>query len=164
MTAATHFVTRIIEELGPAPTPHTLVAALIPEVADSCLLFCREARRYRLCAWGHISAAKSALLEELAAIHQPAVDDPRDPVAAVGRSGEGVLVPCVTREHIERATDDPRMHALFDAFGPRNIVIVPIRNGDYVMVTAISDSPRKLLVDDLEFLTELAGRVAPLLP
>jgi hypothetical protein len=43
-------------------------------------------------------------------------------------------------------------------------VVVPIRNGDYVMVAAISDTPRKFFEDNLEFLTQLATRLAPLLP
>ena len=163
MTAAADLVTRILDELGPAPTLPQLIAALIPEIADSCLVFRRDHERYRLEAWGHIDPAKSALLDELAKIHQPSVEDPRDPVAIVGRSGRGVLVSWVTRQNVERVTDDRRVHALFDAFGPRNIVIVPIRNGDYVMVTVISDSPRRFFEDDLEFLTELADRLAPLL-
>jgi GAF domain-containing protein len=41
---------------------------------------------------------------------------------------------------------------------------VPIRAGDYVLVAAMSNSPRKFYEDDLEFLTQLAGRIAPLLP
>ena len=85
-------------------------------------------------------------------------------MAHVGRTGEGVLVTWITRQNIERATDDRRVHAIFDAFGPRNIVVVPIRDGDYVFVAAISDTPRKFIEDDLEFLTELATRLARLLP
>jgi hypothetical protein len=79
MTASTDFVTRILDELGPAPMPSTVIAALIPEIADSCLMFFRADGRYRMVAWGHIDPAKSALLDELATFHQPAVDDPRDP-------------------------------------------------------------------------------------
>jgi GAF domain-containing protein len=164
MTAAIDVVNRILAELGPAPTARSLVEALIPEIADSCIVFRREANAYRIEAWAHLDPAKHPLLDELARIHRPAADDPRNPVATVGRSNKGVLVSWITRAHVERATDDPRVHAIFDAFGPRNIVVVPIRAGDYVLVAAMSNSPRKFYEDDLEFLTQLAGRIAPLLP
>jgi hypothetical protein len=56
------------------------------------------------------------------------------------------------------------VHPIFDALGPRNVVIVPVRNGEYVFVAAISDTPRQFIENDLEFLTEIATRLAPLLP
>jgi len=164
MAALTDFVRQIVEDLGATPTPDRLVAALVPELADACLVFRRAKDRYDFVAWGHIDPAKGALLDEMATFYHPSTDDPRDPVAHVGRLGKGVLVTWVTRQNIERATDDKRMHAIFDAFGPRNIAIVPIRNGDYVFVAAISDTPRKFIEDDLEFLTHLAARLALLLP
>jgi len=162
--AATDLLTRILEVLGPSPTPESLVAALIPETADTCIIFRRTGDQYDIVAWGHIDPAKGAVLERLTRIYHPSTDDQRDPIAGVGRSGKGVLVSWVTRNNIERATDDPRLHAIFDAFPPRNIVVVPMRNGDYVTVAAISDTPRKFYEDDLEFLTELSARIAPLLP
>ncbi len=164
MAALTDFVTQLLERLGGAPTADSLVGALVPEIADACLVFRRTSGRYDLVAWGHIDAAKGALLDDLATFHHPSADDPRDPVAHVGRLGKGVLVTWVTRQNIERATDDKRVHAIFDAFGPRNIVVVPVRNGDYVFVAAISDTPRKFIEDDLAFLTQLATRLAPVLP
>jgi GAF domain-containing protein len=164
MAALTDFVRQIVEALGARPTPDRLAAALVPELADACLVFHREKDRYHLVAWRHIEPAKGALLDELATLYHPAVDDPRDPVAHIGRTGKGVLVTWVTRQNIERATDDTRVHAIFDAFGPRNIAVVPIRNGEYVFVAAISDTPRKFIEDDLEFMIELAARVAPLFP
>jgi hypothetical protein len=164
MAALTDFVTQLLERLGGAPTADSLVGALVPEIADACLVFRRTRGQYDLVAWGHIDAAKGALLDDLATFHHPSADDPRDPVAHVGRLGKGVLVTWVTRQNIERATDDKRVHAIFDAFGPRNIVVVPVRHGDYVFVAAISDTPRKFIEDDLAFLTQLATRLAPVLP
>jgi GAF domain len=164
MTASIDFVNRVLDELGPAPTPATLVAALVPAIADSGIVFQRLNDRYDIVAAGHIEPAKGPLLEELKRIHHPSVDDPRDPVALVGRTGTGALVMQATRQSVENATDDPRVHAIFDAFGPRNIVVVSVREGDYVLVAAISDTPRSFYEDDLEFFTQLATRVAPLLP
>ena len=164
MAASIDFINRIVEELGPRPTVDALVSAVVPETADSCIIFKRAGDRYDVVASAHIEPAKSRLLDELKRIHHPAVDDERDPVAIVGRSGEGRLVMWPTRRNIETITDDPRMHALFDAFGPRNIVVVPLRNGDYVLVAAMSDTPRTFYEDDLEFFNRLASRVAALLP
>lgn len=164
MPAQTDFAARIVSTLGKAPTAQALVSALVPETADSCIVFRRAEHRYSAVAWGHYDPAKTALLDQLAAIYHPDAADGRDPIATVGRSGRGVLVSWVTRANVERATDDPRVHAIYEAFGPRNLVVVPIRDGEYVMVASISDTPRKFIHDDLEFLTDLAARVAPLLP
>jgi GAF domain-containing protein len=164
LAALTDFVTQILERLGVAPTAESLVGALVPEIADASRVFRRTSGRYDLIAWGHIEPAKGALLDDLATFHHPSADDPRDPIAHVGRLGKGVLVTWVTRRNIERATDDKRVHAIFDAFGPRNIAVVPIRNGDYVFVAAISETPRKFIEDDLEFLMQLATRLAAVLP
>lgn len=164
MTASIDFINRIVDELGPSPTPETLVAAVVPELADSCIVFRRAGNHYDVVASAHIEPAKSVLLEEVRRIHHPAIDDPRDPVALVGRTDQGLLVMWPTRQNIEAVTNDPRMHAIFDAFGPRNIAVVPMRHGEYVVVAAISDTPRTFYEDDLAFFTELATRVAPRLP
>jgi GAF domain-containing protein len=164
MTASIDFINRIVDELGPSATSETLVAAVVPEIADSCIVFRRAGNQYDVVASAHIEPAKASLLDEVKRIHHPSIDDPRDPVALVGSTGQGRLVMWPTREKIEAITDDPRMHAIFDAFGPRNIVVVPVRNGDYVLVAAISDTPRTFYEGDLEFFTDLATRVAPRLP
>ncbi len=114
-------------------------------------------------AYGHMDPDKSAVLDELAYVHRPAADGSRDPVAQVGRAGKGHVVAWVTRQNVERATADTRIHAIFDAIMPRNIVLVPVTGGDYVIVAAISDTPRRFFDDDLEFLTMLARRIAPML-
>ena len=106
---------------------------------------------------GPYRPGKAHGLDNLAAIYNTRTDDPRDPVALLGRTGKGVLVSTVTRAHIERATDDERVHAIFDAFGPRNIVVVPLRGGEYVIVAAVSDTPRSLYEDDLECLRVTAA-------
>ena len=111
----------------------------------------RENGRYRMVAWGHIDPTKGAVLDNPALIYTPRnrgraqSDRDRRPIGP-GRAG-----PVGERQNIERATDDTRVHDTFDAFGPRKIVVVPLRDGDYVMVAAISDTARSFYEDDLEF-------------
>jgi hypothetical protein len=70
----------------------------------------------------------------------------------------------IRREQVETITSDARVHAIFDAIRPRNVVVVPLeRAGERygALVMALSSSGRRFIEGDLEFFREFAARVGP---
>lgn len=135
-----------------------------PELTDLAQVFVRRGDELHLVAYRHIDPTKHAVLSELARVHRPSLDHPTDPVALVVRTGEPRLVTWVRREHVERATSDPRVHAIFDAIQPRNIVIVPLEREGVrygAIVVAMSSTSRRFIEGDLEFMSELARSIGP---
>ena len=165
MSAATDFLTMLIERLGPSPMPQDLVDALVPEAADFVQVFVRVGHELRLVAFRHIDPGYHPVLQELARVHHPSIDHPADPVAHVMRTCEPRLSTFVRREHVEHVTADTRVHAMFDVLRPRNVVIVPLQNADAcygALVIVLSSSSRRFMEGDLEFMSELAARVGPI--
>jgi hypothetical protein len=166
MPAAADYLTMLIEGLGASPSPQEVVDALVPEVADLVLMFVTVDDRLRLIAFSHIDPEHHALLAQLAAIHRPSIDDPADPVAHVMRTQEARLFTYVTRQQLERTTPDLRVHAVFDAVQPRNIVVAPLLRDNAccgALVVAVSSSARRFIEGDLEFVRHLGARVGPII-
>jgi hypothetical protein len=166
MVAATNHLTGLLEQIGSAPTAQDLVNALVPESVDIAQVFLVRDDRLQMVASRHIDPAYQPALDELARIHRPLLQDPRDPVAAVIRTGEPRLSTWVRRQDVERATSDVRVHEIFDVVQPRNIVVVPLERESVrygAIVVAMSSTSRRFIEGDLEFMCELATRVGPIL-
>jgi len=166
MGAAADFVTGLIERMGGSPSPQEAVDVLVPDVADVVQLFVRVGDELRLLAFRHIDPDYHPVLLELAAIHHPPLDHPTDPVALVVRTGEPRLSKWAQRAHVERATPDVRVHAIFDVLQPRALVVVPLRRDDTcygAMVVTLSSSGRHFIEGDLDFISGLAARLGPLI-
>jgi hypothetical protein len=160
MPGPTDPVARLIRRLGDTPTPEGLVDAIVPEVADACIVFHREGTQLNIVALGHMDPAKHALLAELVDLYHPSTVDARDAIGIAAATGEGRVVSWITRQNVERASDDSRIHAVFEAVAPRSVVIAP--TGDYVIVTVISDTARRFFEDDVETLRTLGTRLRPM--
>jgi hypothetical protein len=166
MASATDFVALLLERIGPAPTPDDVVKALVPEWADLAQLFARRGNEIHLLAYHHIDPAFHPILDELARVHRPSVDHATDPVASIIRTRTPRMTTWVQRKDVERATSDTRVHAMFDAIGPRNIVLVPLARGNEAygaLMVAMSASSRHFVDGDLEFMVFVAEKVGPIL-
>lgn len=163
MTAAADFLTLLVRQLGDEPSALDVVSALVPEVADLAQVFLLDGNHLRLAAYRHINPEQHPVLDELARVHRPRLDHPTDPVAHVMRTREARLSTWIKREHVERATADARVHAIFDVIQPRNIVIVPLELDSDVfgaIVVAMSSSSRRFMEGDLEFMRGFAKQVS----
>jgi GAF domain-containing protein len=164
MTAPADYLALLMNSVGPSPTAQRIVDALVPEFADLAQVFVSEGDRLRIVAFRHIDPEQHPVLEQLAAAHRPSIDDRRDPVAQVLRSGEPRMSTWIRREQVETITSDARVHSIFDAIRPRNVVVVPLeRAGERygALVMALSSSGRRFIEGDLEFFREFAARVGP---
>jgi hypothetical protein len=54
MTAAASYLTQLLSELGPAPSPQDVVNALVPEIADLVQVFLARGGIIELVAYRHI--------------------------------------------------------------------------------------------------------------
>ena len=164
MAGQVSYLTVLLGTVGVSPSPQDVVDALVPDAADVAMMFVRVRDELQLVASSHIDPDQQPLLDELALIHHPPVDHKTDPVAHVMRTGTAVMSTWVRKEQVERVTSDARVHAVFDAVQPRNIVIVPLnRDGRCygALVVALSLSGRRFIEGDLEFMRELAARIGP---
>ena len=160
------FVTFLLEQVGAEPTPADVVAALVPEAVDLAQVFVVKGEELHLVSYCHIDPAFHPILEELARVHRPRLDSPIDPVAHVVRSGKPAMSRWIERRDVERATGDVRVHQIFDAIRPRNIIVVPLVAADRAfgaIVAAVSSSSRRLIEPDLELMASFARRVGPVL-
>jgi hypothetical protein len=160
------FVAVLFERLGASPTPEDVVSALVPEWVDLAQVFVRRNDHIRLVAYHHIDPGFHPILEELARVHRPSVDHPTDPVAIVMRTRTPRMSTWIQRRDVERTSGDARVHAIFDAIRPRNIVVVPLARGGEAygaIVVAMSSSSRHFVHGDLEFMTAVAEKVGPIL-
>jgi hypothetical protein len=160
------FVTSLLEQLGPAPAPADVVDALVPEVVDLAQVFVAIGGELHLVAYRHIDPDFHPILEELARVHRPRLDHPTDPIAHVIRSGIPAMSRWVERRDVERATVDVRVHQMFDAIRPRNIIVVPLAADGRAfgaILVAVSSSSRRLIDLDLAVMASFAQRVGEVL-
>jgi hypothetical protein len=160
------FVALLLEQAGPSPTPADVVGALVPEVVDLAQVFVAVDGALHLVSYRHIDPEFHPILEELARVHRPRLDHPTDPVAHVVRSGTPAMSRWIERRDVERATGDVRVHQIFDAIRPRNIIIVPLGAHERAfgaIVVAVSSSSRRLIEADLALMASFGQKVGQVL-
>jgi serine phosphatase RsbU (regulator of sigma subunit)/anti-sigma regulatory factor (Ser/Thr protein kinase) len=140
-----------------------LATLVIPEVADSCVIylvgdddgFIEQAVAY---AGPGRPGVHDARFEPLDPKH------PSHPVANVVRSGASQLIESIPTDLIDAALDDDTERRFVNELNPTSAVIVPLKTGSEVVgamaLGTLADSGRTLDHSDLDLVEELARRAA----
>lgn len=141
-----------------------LAGFLVRHLADYCVTYSLEPdgtlRRVGVC---HRHADKGELVERLAAVRRPTIDDPTGVGAAV-RTGRALLVEDVDGVMLEGGTSCPEHRRMLVELRPLSGIVVPLqargRTLGAMLVVTTADSNRRYAADDLALLEDLAGRAA----
>jgi len=133
-------------------------------LADYCLTYSiQPGGSIRRVGFAHNDPAQQSLVEELARLSPPHLDDDSG-VGAVMRTGQAVLLPEVHDADIERRVGEPEHLRVLRELGPRSSIIAPLHaRGRIVgaMAWVMSrPSERRYDEDDLILAETLAGRAA----
>ncbi|HET7035140.1 MAG TPA: ATP-binding protein [Thermomicrobiaceae bacterium] len=164
--ASLHYLSSASTLLGASLDYHqTLeqVARLtVPFLADWCTVHVRlpDGRLERVAA-AHVDPVKQELLRRLPG--DPWLAQAANPIRRVVQTGTGYLTVEVRPEHLTRSAQDAAHQALFDALGPRSVIVVPLIAREQTLgalVCVYAESERRYSETDLELLQDLAGRAA----
>jgi PAS domain S-box-containing protein len=140
---------------------------VVPGFADWCLVdVLDEGGRLRQLAAAHADARKEPLLREIGAYRELGPEEvvaSRRVAAAVLRTGEPMLVPDMTGEHLAEGSREAAHLALLRELEPRSCVCAPLlaRGRALGVITLVSSRPGfRYGPDDLAFARSLANRCA----
>jgi PAS domain S-box-containing protein len=149
---------------------HTTLAMLarlaVPEFADFCTVFVREAdETISGVGVAHVDPEKELLLRELVRVYVSRVDDgiAANPAVRAFRDGSSTLIPEITDEGQELLLLSGEHRALIEQLRPRSLMVVPLRVGDRilgVLTLSTGESDRHYGPDDLALAEELARRAS----
>jgi serine phosphatase RsbU (regulator of sigma subunit)/PAS domain-containing protein len=150
----------VSSSLDMATTLDKLAWAVVPEVADWCIVDMPDARGVvRPVAMAHIDGVQRERLAEMRA-HYPPGDSDESP-AGVVRHGRAALIPEVTDEQMAAYARDEHHLELMRALETRSVAVVPLAAGDRTIGTitvATAESGRRLGPEELALLEEVGRR------
>lgn len=143
-------------------TLRELANAVVPDLADWCVVDIFESRGTNRVAVAHPDPAKLRLAEELQRRYPSDPGQPGGP-ATVARTGEPLVIPEVTEEMLRRGARDDEHLAQLRELDMRSAVVLPLSARGAVlgvMTLVRGASTRAYSEGDLPLLTELARRAA----
>jgi PAS domain S-box-containing protein len=161
---------RVSAHLADALDPDDVLARLtdfaVAHLADYAVAYAREGDHVRRAAVAHADPDKRNLVEALAHLTPPTLED-REGAGAVLRTSEPVLAAEIPRELLEQVAEGPAHLALLQQLAPRSCIIVPLRaRGKTIAALALAatdGSGRRYGESELALAEELAERAALLL-
>ena len=161
------FLAQASEELASVTDVQTTLDRIarlaVPHFADWCAIdLLRPDGRLERVAAAHVDAHKAHLAHEL---HQRYPPDPSSPSGTwnVLRSGKGMLVPEITSEMLEQATQDAELLGMLRQLGLHSYIGAPLQARGKalgVMTFISSQSRRRYGPGDLALAEDLARRAA----
>jgi len=137
-----------------------LARLLVPELADSCIVYLREGEnRVRRVAVAFADASQEELLREQLSHYPPDLDHLIPPVARVLETGQAELIPEVSISALKAVPGDREHVSVALLVGLTSLLIVPLSLGGRVIGAislAIADSDRRFRAEDLLVLEEIA--------
>lgn len=154
----------LAESLDPDTTLRQLATFAVSNLADYAITYSLDPeQRIRRVGFAHADPTQQSVVEELATLEPPRLDDVRG-AGAVLRTGEPVLAADIPAAMLERTAQNAAHAAVLQRLGPRSSILVPLRARERtigVVALATTDrSARRYTDEDLSLVLELAGRAA----
>lgn len=157
----------VLASLPPAPTPGTVVDALVPACADLAWIAVPIGPHLRICAYTHIDPMRLSALADFQKFYTPTLDDALSFMARVFRTITPELVRPDALAEVERRVSNSGTRAALSALGARTTLMAPILDTSRpararaVLITAMSSSGRTVDEDDLADLAQFARELSP---
>ena len=139
-----------------------LAHLVVPALGDLCAIdFFHEPDVIVRMAYAHVDADKKPLVNEVRAAHGFNVDSPHGVPAAL-RTHRSIVIPRVTRSHLEAEARSGEQLALLRRIGPKSWMVVPLLGRREVlgaMTLAVTESPRRYGRADLGLAELVAGQL-----
>jgi signal transduction histidine kinase/ActR/RegA family two-component response regulator len=139
-----------------------LAHLIIPALGDLCAIdFFHEPDVIVRMAYAHVDADKEPLVNEVRAAHGFNVDSPHG-VPAARRTHRSIVIPRVTRSHLEAEARGGEQLALLRRIGPKSWMVIPMLGRREVlgaMTLAVTESPRRYGRADLGLAELVAGQL-----
>jgi len=139
-----------------------LADAVVPYLADWCVVEIVEDGHARQTAVAHTDPAKLHLAKELSERYPPSPEDQAGAVNVM-RTGQPELYPQVTEDMITRSAHDEKHREILRALQLKSVMILPLAARGRTLGTmtlASAKSGRSFTQDDVTFAMELARRAA----
>ncbi len=139
-----------------------LARALVPALADWCVVDVVERGFEQHVAVAHVDPAKEELARELQRLYQP-ISSPRSPMRHVLESRQPWWIAELNAEITVSGADDPRYLDLVRQLDPKSLVSVALtgRTGALGVISFLqSDSNRRFSPEDVQLAQEVAERAA----
>jgi PAS domain S-box-containing protein len=140
----------------------TVLALLVPELADWCIVDLLDGGELRTAGARHADSARQGLVDELHQVAPPDVNSPQ-PQGEALRTRKPLLVRDVSEDFLRGSTRDERHLGVLRALEPRSVLVLPlVAHGRAIGVLTLvrSRGDRRYGGEDLAVAEELARRAA----
>jgi PAS domain S-box-containing protein len=156
---------RLASSLDYGTTLQQVAESVVPRLADWVTLnLLDEHGDLRAVASGHTTLARERLAQHTRQLYPRSPEQPSSPVLDVLRDGKSRFIPEVDAEVLRSISRDEEHFQLWQALGPRSVIIVPLSGqrgvlGSLSLITT-SDSERRYTQADVALAEDLARRAA----
>ena len=153
----------LTSSLDDEATMQKLAEMMVPTLADWCTVHVRDGEMARVVATAHADPTRVARARDIQPRYPVRLDDAREGVAHVMRTGEPILVPVVTPEMIDASPQDAEYRQVLHDFALTSVLMVPMRaQGEVFGVLSLigTHGTRTYEEADVRFAEEVAARTA----